>query len=177
MPTNGNNRLAEVAHYIIARTPPEMLGATKLNKVLWFVDCLAYRKWGRSLTGLTHYVRLQNGPVPSGLTDAIHTLKSDGKVMEDPQITPVGVRREFVSLQEPDFENFSAAEIDLIRAVIDTIRPMSARRVSDLSHDALWHELADGASITVAAGSVMPEPMSDAAYQWALAEAERLDLH
>lgn len=168
-------RLAQVVHYIIARTPPEMLGATKLNKVLWFVDCYAYRKWGESLTGLTHYIRLKNGPVPEGLTDALRGLKSEGKVLENPQPTPVGTRREFLSIGEPDLSDMTAEHIDLIHSVIEAIRPHSAQSVSDLTHDALWEAVADGASMSVAAGSVTPQPMSDDAWRWAQAEAARID--
>ncbi len=170
-----SDTLAQVAHYIIARTPPEMLGATKLNKVLWFVDCYAYRKWGKSLTGLTNYTRLKNGPVPDGLHEALRELKADGKVIEEPQITPVGTRREFISIQEPDLSHMTAEQVDLIHRVIEAIRPFSAQGVSNLTHDALWEELADGASMSVAAGSVRPEPMSDDAWRWALGEAQRID--
>lgn len=169
-----SRRLEQIAHYIIARTPADMLGATKLNKVLWFVDCHSFRQHGVSMTGLTHYIRLENGPVPEGLSSALSELKLGGKISEDSRTTPAGVRREFHSLEDPDLDGMSASEIDLIHQVIEAIRPLSARQVSDLTHDALWREVANGASMPVSAGSLLPEPLSDDAYRWAMAEASRL---
>jgi hypothetical protein len=169
------SRLGQIAHYIIARTPSYMLGATKLNKMLWFIDCHSYQRWGHSMTGLTHYVRLENGPVPDGLTGTLSDLKMSGKIAEDPQMTAVGMRREFLSLEEPDLDGMTAGEIDLIHSVIEAIRPLSAQQASDRSHDSLWQEIPTGSSITVAAGSAIPEPVDDAAYRWAMAEAARYD--
>jgi hypothetical protein len=42
------DRVTSVAHYVIARCAPEKLGATKLNKVLWFADVKFYRHHGRT---------------------------------------------------------------------------------------------------------------------------------
>jgi len=41
-PAPNPDRLAAMAHYVIARCAPEELGATKLNKVLWFTDVFHY---------------------------------------------------------------------------------------------------------------------------------------
>lgn len=169
-------RLAKVAHYVIARTPPEQLGATKLNKVLWWVDCAAHARWGRSLTGLDSYLRLPHGPVPDGISDAISILKLSGSVAERSCGTPVGMRREFVALKEPPLESFSAEEVDLISQIVQAVARMSAQEASELSHDALWDEAGHLGSMSVAAGSIVPREVRSDDLEWAERELEALGL-
>jgi hypothetical protein len=47
VPSN-QDRLLWATHYVIARCDPAKLGATKLNKVLWFADVIYYRRHGRT---------------------------------------------------------------------------------------------------------------------------------
>jgi hypothetical protein len=51
-----------LVHYIVASCDdPQRLGATKLNKVLWFADAFSYRATKNSITDET-YVKRQRGP-------------------------------------------------------------------------------------------------------------------
>lgn len=167
-------RLAALAHYVIARTPPDQLGATKLNKVLWWVDCAAYRRWGRSLSGLQSYVRLPNGPVPDGIKDVIEYLKAQRAIIDRSQPTPAGNRREFISIAEPPVSVFSAEEIDVINQVIVGVCQMTAAEASAASHDALWEETPPLGPMPVAAGSIVTRDVRPEDVAWALGELERL---
>lgn len=169
-------RLSTVAHYVIARTPPDQLGATKLNKVLWWVDCAAYARWGRSITGLDTYLRMPHGPVPDGISDALAILKLNGSVGERSCGTPVGPRREFVALKEPPLESFSAEEIDLISQIVLAVTRMSAQEASELSHDALWEEAGHLGSMPVAAGAISTREVRSGDLEWAERELAALSL-
>jgi hypothetical protein len=48
---SNQNRLAGVTHYVIERCEPAKLGATRLNKILWYSDVLYYRHHGCTITG------------------------------------------------------------------------------------------------------------------------------
>lgn len=171
------NRLADIAHYVIARCDPDELGATKLNKALWYVDCAAYRRWGHSLTGLTHYRKLDHGPVPEGIDAALNELIRDDKVVERAVPAHQYTRREFVSTREPEIEGaLTAAEVDLVLTMLDWIRRVTAKKASELSHDALWDETESGERISVAAGSIRPAPATEEAVDWARSEMLRLGL-
>lgn len=169
-----NNRLELITHYVIARTPPDQLGATKLNKVLWICDTLAWREFGHSLTGMTNYRRLPRGPVQTRLKPALRTLVDEQKIFEKKVPTPVGERHEFTSLVDPDIKSLSGPEIDLIHRAIDFVRPHTASSISDLSHDAYWEELPENAEMSVAAGGVWPSEIDDETMDWAEREAKRI---
>src|SRR5262245_5541433 len=150
-------KLARVTHYIIARCDPEKLGATKLNKVLWFADVHYYRRHGRTITGSDNYMKQQYGPVQRNMLGVIAELKNDRKIVERLADTPVGFRREYVWVEEPDLSSFEADEIDMLNTVMDWIcNGESARSISEISHDALWDETEIGAPMPVRAGAVVP---------------------
>lgn len=170
------DRLAQIAHYVIARTPCDQLGRVKLNKALWIIDCLTWRDTGESLTGLHDYQRREFGPVPHGIRASLQRLQEAGKIVEARTDTPVGVRHEFMSLAEPDLSDLSAADVDRIHKAIEFVRLRSAREASDATHDAYWSELAEYASMKVSAGAIWPDEIDDDALAWAKAEVDSLGL-
>jgi hypothetical protein len=162
------DRLASVTHYIIARCNPEKLGATKLNKILWFSDVFYYRRHGRTITGSDNYMKQQFGPVQRNMLGALGELKKEGKIVERTGETPVGFRREYVWLKEPDLTPFKADEIDMLNAMMDWIcKDESAKSISDKSHDMLWDETEIGAAMPVRAGAVFPAEITPEAVEWA----------
>jgi hypothetical protein len=162
------DRLASVVHYVIARCDPQKLGATKLNKVLWFADVLYYRRHGRTLTGVDNYMKQQFGPVQRNMLGVLAELKRDGKIIERAGDTPVGFRREYIWLKEPDLSQFKADEIDLLNAVMERICDgESAKSISEKSHDALWDETEIGAPMPIRAGAVVPAEITAEAVKWA----------
>jgi hypothetical protein len=165
---SNRDRLSSVTHYIIARCDPAKLGATKLNKVLWFADVIYYRRHGRTITGADNYMKQQFGPVQRNLLGVLEELKREHKIAERPGETPVGFRREYVWLKEPDLTPFKADEIDLLNEVMDWICDgESAKSISDKSHDVLWDETEIGAAMLVAAGAVVPAEITADAMEWA----------
>jgi hypothetical protein len=162
------DRLSSVTHYIIARCDPGKLGATKLNKILWFADVLYYRRHGRTITGVDNYIKQQFGPVQRNMLGVLGELKKQGKIVERTGETPVGSRREYVWVKEPDLSSFKADEIDLLNAVMDWIcNGESAKSISDKSHDTLWDETEIGSPMPVRAGAAFPAEITSEALEWA----------
>ena len=155
-----------VTHYIIANCgDPRKLGATKLNKILWFGDTYAYRFWGESITG-SRYLRRKKGPVPENILRVRDQLIKEGKismknrrVMYDPVI--------FTSLEDPDVSILSEDHIGLLDSLIDQIcNDFSAIEISDVSHDDIWESANDGEEIPLEAtlvselGTCRPEVLT-----------------
>lgn len=162
------SRLAKVAHYVIARTEPARLGAVKLNKVLWFADVENYRRTGRSITGLSAYVRLPRGPVPDGIQIALEELTTSGAISIRRQKVFSYDRFEYVWLKEPDVSGFSAQEIDLLNQAIAAIESLTASEVSEYTHqDPLWTELANRERMSVGAASVISKSPNEQELAWA----------
>jgi hypothetical protein len=166
---SSNDKLAAAAHLVIARLPPDDLGATKLNKILWFADCEYYRRHGRSLTGEREYVRKDNGPCPVGMNAVLGRLKNDGAIVERPAPIVQYVRREFTSVREPDLSGLSKEEIDILLSVALEVAPLSATTASARSHTDLWHATLPEGRMTVEAGSVRILPPGPEVLDWAKA--------
>lgn len=165
---------ARIAHYIIARTKPDELGSTKLNKVLWFADLMHYRRYGRSMTGANSYKKRQFGPVPNYIRAAIRSLKENQKITERWAPTPTHPRNEFVWLEAPDMDEYTSAEVDILHEAIDWIcKEHSAKSISDLTHDALWDETEIGQDISIGAASVIPGEVTEDDMNWAIQELEK----
>ena len=162
-------RLALVAHYVIARADPSELGTARLNKILWLADVEHYRLYGRSITGLDAYTRMPDGPVPDGITAALSLLKRSGRIAE--RTAPLYGRRELVWLRAPDLSEFDAPAVDTLNQVIERVRRQPAAFVSDVTHDdPLWQELEDGEPMPVRAGAVVTRTPRPRELAWARAQ-------
>lgn len=167
------DRTEAVAHYIIARADPNKLGAVKLNKVMWFADLEAYRRFGRTITGQKSYEKRQYGPVPNNIVKSIRRLEQNDKIATRDVPTFGGTRREHVWLKKPDVTVFSADEVDILNEAIDWVCDNhTAKSISALSHDALWDQAELGEQIPVGAATVLPDEITGEDVSWALKELE-----
>lgn len=160
-------RLEKLIHYVVWAIPPDQLGATKLAKILWFTDVEHYRLTGSTVTGSDHYQKRDQGPLHSDFYGALSRLKSDKQIAERQSPTPVGFRREFVWLEQPDMTEFNGQELATLHSVIEQLRPMSAKQASDLSHNELWDSAYIGERLPVAAAAVQFGPVDDEDMAWA----------
>jgi hypothetical protein len=164
------NRLAALAHYLVWKCDPADLGATKLNKILWFADLEHYRRTGRSITGADAYIKLQHGPVPKGIKRALAALTAEGRIAQSTENYHGFPKTMFLALTRPDFSPFTADEIATVDMIAELIcRDHTATSISRLSHDALWEETEVGSVMTVGAGSVVPAEASAEDLDWARA--------
>lgn len=151
-------KFKRLVHYIIAQCDdPSRLGATRLNKILWYVDTLAYRANGVSVTGES-YVKRQYGPVPKHILATLRELEGEGKVLiRDKEYIGATTMRHFYSLKEADSEALSEHEKELVHTVIDAVCERTATEISDLTHDQVWEAANIGEEIpmfaTLASGS------------------------
>lgn len=143
-----SERLKSLVHYVVASCDdPRRLGATRLNKILWFADTIHYRITGESISNEI-YVKRKNGPVPKSILYAIRELESDGKVHVR-EIDRAGYRmRIFTALKEPSVDDFTPRQRDIIQALTSEIcSNFTATGISDLSHDHIWAAANEGEEI------------------------------
>lgn len=148
---SGKARFKALVHYILERCDdPKKLGATKLNKVLWYADTFAFRSTGQTISGETHYVKRQFGPVPKKVLSAIRELQAEGKIHVKETEYFGKPKREFISLRQADASKFTAEEIEIVDAVLSAICDHhTAASISDLSHDLIWEAAELGEDIPV----------------------------
>jgi hypothetical protein len=129
-----DTKLKELILFIASRSEDDVrFGSTKLNKLLFFADFLAYVKLGKAITNHA-YMRLPNGPAPRALlpitkkmiaakTLAIQERDHYGKTQKVP-----------IALREADLKLFSPEEIAVVTDVLSAFRKNNARGISALSH-------------------------------------------
>lgn len=167
----GNKKLDAAVHYICARCDDSSkLGATKLNKTLFYADLVHYLGTGKTLTGTT-YKKLQHGPVPSQVLNSVSQLEEAGKIMTKTVDCYGYSKTEYISLQEPGLDDLEKDEIDLLGIMMDHICDSHmATSISEASHDLVWEaaamgeEIPMGAYIVSRAGNIEDQDMAWAEY-------------
>lgn len=108
-------------------------GATKLNKLLFFADFLAYLYLGKPITG-HEYQALPKGPAPRYLMPIREAMEVD-KDIAIQKIDFYGrEQHKIFALREPDLSLFTAEEIELVHHIIEECWNKRANDISDDSH-------------------------------------------
>lgn len=107
---------------------------TSLNKYLWYIDFLYYKKYVRSITGL-RYIKYEFGPVIEEFAykDVIN-YKSDKYYVEEYELNDGGIIIKIKSSKNYDLSVFAKEELEVINEVIDKLKNKSCTELSDLSH-------------------------------------------
>ena len=123
------NRLKNLMLYVLENS--KEVWCTKMNKLLFYIDFLAYRENGMAISGLS-YKAIDFGPVPERWNvvysefDEIHQeLRSVGDF----------VGSILTATAKADMVLFSEAEIKVIEQVCTRFNNLSSRELSRLSHE------------------------------------------
>ena len=168
-------RLTELLLYIAAKTADDPQGgAVKLNKYLYFADFAAMRLLGHPITG-AEYQKLSWGPAPRRLLPVRERLvrSEAAELRRRPDV--FGYVHDFlVPLREPNTSLFAAEELEVVDDIIHELRPLSAKQISDLSHEeAGWQLVEEGETIPYELAFVQA-PASAVVTPAIRAEGERL---
>lgn len=132
-------KFRNLVHYVCFKCDDaSILGATKLNKVLWYSDVISYVAFGHSITNET-YIKQQFGPVPKDILRAIDELEDKGALVVRDVAFFGKKKKEYIAMTEPDLSKFEAREISLIDQVIDFVcKENTATSISRETHDYIW---------------------------------------
>ncbi len=130
-----DQKYKELIKYISARSINDpRFGRTKLNKILFFCDFLAYRDLGAPISGDTYH-KEQYGPVPTHIRKMMQELIDQHEMAESAGVLGGYIQKKPVTLKDADLSLFSVYEISLIDNVIDRLSESTAYDVSELSHE------------------------------------------
>ncbi len=125
----------------------EYFGATKLNKLLFYSDFLAYQLYGKPISG-AKYEAQPGGPMLK------HFYKVRDEMLANEEIAVrVGdfygrAQHRTLALRKADVKKFSSEELDIIHRVLNEYRHLSASAISALSHEFLgWKAVGIGDEI------------------------------
>lgn len=173
------SKFKALIHYVCDKCSeePAKLGATKIHKVPWHSDMLAYLRIGESITG-ERYVKRQHGPVAKHMLPVLRELVRDGAIaIRD--VEYYGYEKtEYLALKRADVSVFSSSEVDIINDMIRYVcDENTAASISARTHDRIWELAEIGEEIpyhTVFAAR--PGELTEDSLEWARREAKRLGL-
>ncbi len=127
-------KFQELVLYVAQRSQRDpRFGATKLNKLLFYMDFGSYRLLGTSITGAT-YCHLPAGPAPRELMSARKYLLDSGDASCEYRPRFTGTQERLVPQRGADLSLFSRQELAIIEDVITEFWALNARSISDYSH-------------------------------------------
>lgn len=133
-------KFKSLVHYVCSKcADPSRLGATKLNKILWYAESLAFLNFGEPMTG-ARFVKRQFGPAPAAILPILDELVSEDALLVRDVSFYGFPKKEFISLKPPVLgDSFTADQISIIDAVIEAIcNEHTAKSIVSLSHDDIW---------------------------------------
>ena len=133
-PAPNDTKLKELILFISLRSQDDpRFGSTKLNKLLFFADFLAYAKLGRAITGHA-YFRLPNGPAPKAMVPIRKQMIEEKTLAIQDRDHYGRTQKVPIALREPDLTLFSPQEIAVVTEVLIAFRKDNAKALSELSH-------------------------------------------
>ena len=149
-----------ILHIANVSQEDSLFGATKLNKLLFYMDFGSYRTLGAPMTGAT-YRHLPAGPVPKELPGTRKYLVDRGDADIELRQYFTGVQERLVPKREADTSLFSDRELRLIQEVISQFWTFDARSISNYSHqERAWIVTEDFEEMPYELAWVSSEPLS-----------------
>src|SRR5271155_5510037 len=158
-----DRKLAELILYISKKCANDYyFGATKLNKILYFSDFLAYGNWGKPITE-AEYQNLRKGPAPIRLRPIRRELEESGALIVRPVLLVSGhTQHRTIAFREPDLSLFDGNEIALVDFVIEKLAGLNAEETSELSHRRFgWKSTREGDTIPYETIFLSDAPLSE----------------
>ena len=145
-------KFRELVLYIAERCQEHpFFGATKLNKILFFSDFIAYDQLGVPITG-AEYTALEYGPGPRQWLPIKYEMLSDSEI----KILSVGNQQRVLAQRSPNLERFSPGERGIVDVVIEALENKDAESVSSLSHLFLGWRAARAECLVTGATTTIP---------------------
>lgn len=134
-------RLQELMLFIADRCEDDPnFGVTKLNKILYYCDFLAFAKLGEPITGIS-YNKLPFGPVPTAAQIVRDKMRQDGEIVITQEGSVSFRLSRVVPVREANLSLFTGPQVALIDSVIEAVEGANARRLTDITHGNAWKVL------------------------------------
>ena len=114
------------------------LSETKLYKLLYFLDFLHFKEFGKPVTDLEYYA-WEYGPVPTKLFYEIKDKKAPAEIQRCliPEINGMTGQKKatyFKSIKSPDLSIFTRRENDILEKVAYIFKDATAKQMTEITH-------------------------------------------
>ena len=160
LPRFDEKKTTQIAGMLLRLRGTKRMHYLKLMKLMYLIDRASLLRWGWSMTG-DKYVSMVHGLVLSNTLNLITQERFGKSYWKDHVSAPLG-EYEVELRQEPEDDELSQAEIDLIEEVYKQFGHKNRWRLRDYTHQLPEYVPTEGPSVTVPYSSVMKgEKMSD----------------
>ena len=116
-----DRKLEELILFICKRSAADLkFGATKLNKILFYSDFLAFLELGEAITW-HRYQRLENSPAPIAVVPVLNRMEETREIGRSELLYHGKIQKRTIALRDPDLSVFTAKEIAIVTEVIETL--------------------------------------------------------
>ena len=126
-------KLANLILYIASHSRVKNLGITKLWKLIYFVDAMAIRDLGESITG-SEFIKYEHGPVPSRGEKVLKQLRKSNQVTIENKILHGHSLTNVTTSTKADVDIFLEDEIKIMSMICSRYGTQTAQELSTLSH-------------------------------------------
>lgn len=124
--------------YFVKYCNNQYLGATKLNKLLYYLDFISFRDRKRSVTG-DIYIHKQYGPIPAKVDEILTDLHQSQHLAIDRIAYKESDTFEYKILKEPQPSKFDSYEKNLLKNIADEFTLWSTEKIVNQTHlEAPW---------------------------------------
>jgi len=173
-------KLAELIIFFARESDRDRLfGSTKLNKLLFLADFLAFGHLGKPITG-ARYIHQKRGPTPSPdeFLPVRESLIDAERLEIVEEETYYGTKKRPVAKSNPDMSKFSKKEIEIALEALETLKHMGNIESETWSHKFIgWIYTTEGQEISYSSAYLWQGvPLSEEDYEWARNTARQLGL-
>lgn len=107
---------------------------TKLNKLLWYVDFLSFRRYSVPITG-NSYTSFKFGPVFDDYDLILGVMEKEGLLIREEVSFPDGTVSDLLKTVQKDVDkSLTEKEKEIISLVVKKFKDFNCKRISDYSH-------------------------------------------
>ena len=145
VPQKNRQKFREVLVYILNKVGAKPnVGETVIYKLLYFIDFDYYEKHEEQLIGAT-YLKNKYGPTPLEFRNIVSQMMAKWEIIEVKDKYFQYPLRKYLPLRNPDLSILNGSEIEVIDDVLCRLSDMTARQISDYSHnDVPWLTAEEG---------------------------------
>lgn len=137
-----DQKFRELILYVAQRCEDDpYFGKTKLNKILFYSDFIAYAHTGEPITG-QEYMRIQHGPGARKLKPTLADMEEKGELKVRRERRHDLHQERVVALRQPVRELFSDWHLGIVDQVIQSLWGRTNSEVSLISHANIGWKLA-----------------------------------
>lgn len=145
VPQKNVEKFKEVLLYILDQVGSKAnIGETVIYKLLYFIDFDYYEKYEEQFMG-AQYIKNRFGPTPVEYAKVVEQMTNDREIEKIKSNYFESPQTKYLPLRKPDLSKLSAAELSVIKDVLNRLSDMNATQISQYSHeDVPWKTSKDG---------------------------------